>query len=95
MGDFQPLASPEPLDTTVADRPASLAQQGCNLAIAVTAILASQLDHIRGQTLRIGTALGQLPLGRAMLAERRTGATLGYLQLIANVLNADTATRGA
>ena len=95
MGDFQPLVSPEPLDTTVADRPASLAQQGCNLAIAVTAILASQLDHIRGQTLRIGTALGQLPLGRAMLPERRTGATLGYLQLIANVLNADTATRGA
>jgi hypothetical protein len=30
-----------------------------------------------------------------MLAERRTGATLGYTQLSANVLDAGPTTRGA
>jgi hypothetical protein len=30
-----------------------------------------------------------------MLAERRAGATLGYTQLPANVLDANPATRGA
>jgi hypothetical protein len=35
-----------------------------------------------------------LALRRAMLAERRAGATLGYTQLPANVLDADPATRG-
>jgi hypothetical protein len=93
--NFQPLAPPNALDPSIADTPANLAQQGCNLAIAVTAILASQFDYICRQLLRISAAVRQLPLCRAMLPERRTGATLGNLQLIADVLNASTATRGA
>ena len=39
--------------------------------------------------------IGDLALRRAMLAERRAGATLGYTQLTANVLDANPATRGA
>jgi len=34
-------------------------------------------------------------LRRAMLSERRTGATLGDMQLRSHLLNAGTATRGA
>ena len=93
--DFQPLASPDALNPAIANHPAGPAQQGCNLAVAVATILASQFDDICRQPLRIHATLWQLPLRRAMLPERRTGATLGYLQLTADVLNAGTATRGA
>jgi len=86
-GDLQPLASPNPLDPLVVDEPACSAQQLGDLAVAVASVLPSKLDSSsrpRGLALR-----------RAMLAERRAGATLGYTQLPANVLDADPATRGA
>ena len=41
------------------------------------------------------TAARDLALRRAMLPERRTGATLGNVQLRSHLLNAGTATRGA
>jgi len=36
-----------------------------------------------------------LPLRRAMLPERRTGAALGDMQMISDMLDAGTASRGA
>src|SRR5262245_11098239 len=36
-----------------------------------------------------------IALRRAVLPERRTGATLGHMQLRSHLLNAGTATRGA
>jgi hypothetical protein len=47
------------------------------------------------QTLLVLTAARDLALRRAMLPERRTGATLGDMQLRSHLLNAGTATRGA
>jgi hypothetical protein len=93
--DFQPLASPDALYPGVTDDPAGLAQQCCDLAIAVAAILASQFDNICRQLLGIGPAPRRLALRRAVLSERRTGATLGHLQMNANMLNAGATTRGA
>jgi len=57
--------------------------------------LLGKLDNIGRQTLLVLTAARDLALRRAMLSERRAGATLGYTQLPANVLDADPATRGA
>jgi hypothetical protein len=94
-GNLQPLASPDPLDPLVVDEPAGPAQQLGDLAIAIAAILAGQLDDVGGQPLFIVTASRDLALCRAMLAERRTGATLGDPQLPSNMLNAGAATRGA
>jgi hypothetical protein len=54
-----------------------------------------QLDDVGGQPLFIITALRDLTLCRAMLAERRTGAALGDGELSSNVLDAGAATRGA
>jgi hypothetical protein len=71
-GGFQPLASPDPFD-----RPAGLAQQLGDLAIAVAAILPGQLDDVGGQPRFIVSALRDLALCRAMLAERCASATLG------------------
>jgi len=93
--DFQPLAAPDALDPGVTDEPAGLAQQCCYLAIAVAAILASQFNHICRQLLGIGTAPRRLALCRAVLSERHTGATLGHLQMNANMLDAGATTRGA
>jgi hypothetical protein len=57
--------------------------------------LPGKLDNIGGDTLLVVTAARDLALCRAMLPERRTGATLGDMQLCADLLNAATATRGA
>jgi hypothetical protein len=94
-GNLQPLASPDPLDPLVVDEPAGAAQQLGDLAIAIAAILASKLDDVGCQPLFVFTALRDLALRRTMLAERRTGATLGDGQLPSNMLDASSATRGA
>jgi hypothetical protein len=57
--------------------------------------LPSKLDNIGGETLLVVTTARDLALRRAMLSERRTGATLGDMQLRSDLLNAGTATRGA
>ena len=44
MRDLQRLALPDTLDPLVVDCPARLAQQFGDLAIAITAVLASKLD---------------------------------------------------
>ena len=94
-GDLQPLASPDPLDPLVIDQPAGPAQQLGDLAIAVTAVLPGQLDYVVRQPSVIITAPRDLALRRAMLAERRAGATLGNRQCVSNMLDAGAATRGA
>src|SRR5262249_16723028 len=66
-----------------------------DLAIAIAAVLPSKLDNIGGETLLVLTTARDLALCRAMLPERRTGATLGDMQLRSDLLNAGTATRGA
>src|SRR5262245_9803182 len=95
MGNLQPLTSPDTLDPLVVDCAARLAQQRGDLAIAVAAVLPGKLDNIGGETLLVLTAARDLALRRAMLPERRTGATLGDVQLRSHLLDAGTATRGA
>jgi hypothetical protein len=94
-GNLQPLTLPDTLDPLVVDYPARLAQQRGDLAIAIAAVLPGKLDNISGETLLVVTTARDLALCRAMLPERRTGATLGDMQLRSDLLNAGTATRGA
>jgi hypothetical protein len=70
-------------------------QQSRNLAVAIPAILARQLDDIGGQPLLVVAASWNLALRRAMLSERRTGPALRDTQTIANMLDAGTAACGA
>jgi len=93
-GTFSP-SLPDTLDPLVVDRPASLAQQPSNLAIAVATVLPGKLDDVGRKMLLVVTAPRDLALCRAMLPERRTGATLGDVQLCSDLLNAGAATRGA
>ena len=59
-GDFQPLASPDPLDPLVVDEPASLLQQPGDLAIAVAAVLPGNLNDVGNQ--RAGGKTHQRPV---------------------------------
>jgi hypothetical protein len=95
IGNLQPLTLPDTLDPLVVNCPARLAQQRGDLAIAIAAVLPGKLDNIGGETPLVLTTARDLALRRAMLPERRTGATLGDVQLRSHLLNAGTATRGA
>src|SRR5262245_46963200 len=64
-------------------------------AVAIAAVCPSKLDKLGCETLLVLTTARGLALCRAMLPERRTGATLGDVQLRSHLLNAGTATRGA
>jgi hypothetical protein len=48
----QPLAPPDPLDTSIANRPAGVARQGRNLAVTVAAILPGQPRALRRLAVR-------------------------------------------
>jgi hypothetical protein len=93
--DLQPLPSPDPLDPLGVDPPACLAQQLGDLAIAVAAVAPGELDDVGGEPLLVVAAPRDLALRRAVLAERRAGATLGDPELLSDVLDAGAATRGA
>jgi hypothetical protein len=59
------------------------------------AILARQLDNVRRQPLFVVTAPRRFALRRAVLAERRTDATLGGGQDPPYMLNTGAPARGA
>ena len=95
LGNLQPLTPPDPLDPLVVDHPArhpAAAPRSCDSRSGHTA---GQRDDVGGQPLLVFTAPRHLALRRAMLAERRTGAALGYVKLTLHMLDASTAARGA
>jgi hypothetical protein len=54
-----------------------------------------ELDDVGRQPLLVVAALRRLALRRTVLAERRTGAALGYAELNANMIDTGAATRRA
>jgi len=95
LRNLQPLASPDPLDPLVVDEPTCATQKLGDLAVAVASVLPSKLDEVGAEPLLVVSSTRDLALRRAMLTKRRAGATLGYTQLPANMLDAGPATRGA
>ena len=93
--NLQPLTPPDPLDPLVVDQPARLLQQTGDLAIAIAAIQPGQRKGVGGEPLFVITAPRDLALCRAVLPERRTGATLGDMQDFTDLLDTGAATRGA
>jgi hypothetical protein len=96
LGHLQPLAPPDPLDALVVDHPArGRAQQLRDLAVAVAAVLARELDDVGREPFLVVPAPRAFALRRAVLAERSAHTALGDLELVSDVLEADAATRGA
>ena len=73
--NFQPFASPDTLNPLVVHVPARVVQQARDHAIAITAILAGQLDDVVGQSPFIGPALRHLALRGSVLPKRAAGAS--------------------
>ena len=85
---FQPLAPPQALDRLVVDLPAGVTQQGRYAAIAVTAILAGQLDHVRDQAVLVVAAAPDAALGRAMLPQHPASAAFRDPEPVADMVDA-------
>jgi hypothetical protein len=64
--------------------------QGAKKQGFVCSSQSGKLDNIGGETLLVLTTARDLALRRAMLPERRTGATLGDMQLRSHLLDAGT-----
>jgi hypothetical protein len=93
LGNLQPLTPPDAFDSRVIYQPASITQQGGNLAVAVAAILPGQFDHVSCKLFGIFSAPRDLALRRAVLPERRAGATLGDMPMISDKLVAGAPAR--
>ena len=94
-GHLQPLAPPQALDPLVVDLPAGIAQQGRDAAVAVTAVLAGQLDHVRDQAILVVTAARDAALGRAMLSQHPAGPPFRDPKPVADMIDARPPARGA
>jgi len=92
---FQPLSSPQALNPPIADRPASLSQQCSDPAIAISAVLTGQLDHVGHQPVFVCATLWDAPLRGPVLSKHAAGASLRYFELAADMIDAGTATSGA
>ncbi len=95
VGNLQPLTPPDAFDPLVIHEPACISQQRGDLAIAVPTVLAGQFDDIGGQPILVLAAGRHLALRRAMLTERRAGATLGDMKLTSDMLDANASACGA
>ena len=93
--DLQALAPPDPLDALVVDELPGRLQQRADLAVAIAPIPLGQCHEVGRQCFLVMTAPRDLALGRAMLTEGPTGATLGDVQDIDDVLDTGASARGA
>ncbi|MBG6177002.1 hypothetical protein IWQ55_004949 [Labrenzia sp. EL_208] len=73
---FQPLSSPQSLDTLVIHMLTSISEQCSDTPVAVAAKLADKLNHVRHKSIFICPTFGLLPLCGLMLAQDTTGSTL-------------------
>ncbi len=92
---FEPLTSPQTLNTFVIHLPTRVSQQGCNPTVTISAVLARQLDHICDQAFFVSTTFGQPPLRGSVLAQYPANTTLRNLHLNTHMIDASTAARGA
>ncbi len=94
-GHLQPLAPPQALDPLVVDLPAGIAKQGRDAAIAVTAVLAGQLDHVRDQAVLVVAAARDAALGRAVLPQHPASAAFRDPEPVTDMIDALAPARGA
>ena len=95
LWNFQPLSSPEPFNTAIADGPNCFFEQCCNPALTVSPKLSGQLDNIRNKPVCIRVRFEGMSLCRAMLPRYSTRSPFRDLELAAHMINTCTTTSGA
>ena len=95
LWDFEPHASPYPVDTSNIEPPALSIEKRCDPTVSVTTILLCQVGHgfSNAHLIRSGCWLPKLCL--AMLANHTTSSTFGNIKLIFNVIDCLALARGA
>lgn len=92
---FQPLPSPDPLDTAQSHTPALQPQPRPDPAITVTTVFRCQGDDRPCQDILVWLPLGLLSLCGTMLAQNGACPALGYTKCRLHMVNAGTATSRA
>jgi hypothetical protein len=85
---FKPLTGPQTFNTFVIHLQASVYQQDSKSAIAISAILTCQLNHVSDQAFLLSLTLRQPPLCGSMLAQNAANMSLRYLQLAEQTIDA-------
>src|SRR5438105_4578056 len=93
--DFQPLTSPDPLDTLLVHPPTGAPQQRRDPAISVAAVLAGKFDDVGSQDCLVIRRRRDLPLRRSMLTQCSACPSLGDAKLGCDMIDAGAAPRGA
>ena len=92
---FKPLASPQAFHTFVIHLPACISQQSSNSAVAISTVLACQLNHIRDQAFFVCPSAWQSALCGSMLAQNATNPSFRNLELTTHMIDTGSPTRGA
>jgi hypothetical protein len=94
--DLPSVSPPEALHPLVVNHPARLGpQQLGNLALALAAVTAGELDDVGGEPFFVVPAPRDLALRRAVLTEHPADPALGEPELPADVPDASAPPRGA
>ena len=93
LGNFQPFASPDPLDPLHIHGPASFPKQHGDAPITVTSVFAGERDDIGGQGPFVSTPEQHLALRRAMLAKNPAGDAFRHAEFLLHMIDA-SATAG-
>ncbi len=93
--NLQPLSPPQPLDTPIADRPAGIPEKYSAPTVAISTVLACQLDHVGNQSVFISSPLWDTPLRRAVLPQYLARPPFRDVESGTHMLDAGTATSGA
>lgn len=92
---FKPFTTPQAFHAFVVHLPPCVPQEGRNPAIAISAVLACQLDHVRNQTLLVSPPLWQPTLCGPVLTQNTANSSLRYLEPDTHMINASPPTRRA
>jgi hypothetical protein len=85
---FKPLTPPQAFHTFVIHLPTCTSQQSRNPAIAISTVLARQLNHIRDQVFFVSTSLRQSTLCGSVLVQNATNPSFRNLELTTHKVNA-------
>ena len=79
----------------IADRPAGIPEKHSDPTVAISTVLACQLDHIGNQPVFVSTPLCDTPLRRAVLPQYPASPPFRDVEPGTHLIDADTATSGA
>jgi hypothetical protein len=92
---LKPFTPPDALNPLAVHMPACVTQERCHTPIAITTILACQLDNVCGQGFLVIRPARNFTLRRLVLAQNAADAAFRDRQFLADMINTAPPSRGA